>query len=85
MSIDYRRAFVRALYEQMCETYDAHGIEAVYEDEFVGLAAELMHEYLEPTIREFREEQGLVGSVVPRMPIYKAENILYNNHKAKPK
>ena len=66
MSIDYRRAFVRALYEQMCETYDAHGIESVYEDEFVELAAELMREYLEPTIREFREEQGLVGSVVPK-------------------
>jgi len=64
---DYREAFVRALYEQMCETYDAHGIETVYEDEFEEMARELMRDYLEPTIREFREAYGLVGSAVPKV------------------
>lgn len=62
--IDYLNIFSNVLCQVMEETFTAHGIEAITEDEFDDIVAECTQKCFWQTVREFRDTFGL--SVLPK-------------------
>lgn len=63
--IDYLNIFSNVLCQVMEETFTAHGIEAITEDEFDDIVAECRDKCYFQSIGEFRRKYG--QSVVPRI------------------
>lgn len=52
--MDYRKLFAKVLYEEMCEAFERHGIDAIYEDELDELVIEITKKYFWETVEEFK-------------------------------
>lgn len=52
--MDYRKLFAKALHEEMCEAFERHGIDTIYEDELDELVIEITKKYFLETVEEFK-------------------------------
>ena len=64
MSIDYKAVFSRVVYEEMCNTFLAHGIDEIHEEDFEDIVDECTKKCYWQSIGEFRRVTG--QSVVSR-------------------
>lgn len=63
--MDYMALFVQTLYEEMEETFEAHGIDYLREEEMEDIVRQCKRDLYIPTIREFRR-QHIGERLVPK-------------------
>lgn len=56
--IDYKALFVQTLYEEMCEAFARHGIEAIHEEDFESIVVDCWQRVYLPETGRFRKEHG---------------------------
>ncbi len=57
--MDYKKLFAKAVYEEMCEAFERHGIDAIYEDELEELVIDITNKYFMQTVDEFKRAYGV--------------------------